>query len=611
MKKYSFLAILLFIGLSSFAEKRKDYPVNVSVKDQPIRVLFNQIETQLDRKFSYNTKLLNADSIITYQGHKPVKKVITEVFNKSIQAKIVGGFIVLTPGKKEIKADEKKNNQLITFRGTILHAETRTPLSQASIYEISSRVTTLTNEQGEFELHIEKGTIKNFNIAKTNFSDTVVAVNLTENNEITVYLQPIISPIVVEPMSTEKAILPDSSLVVTMVPEEKQITSDNLMTIDDIVLWQVSLVPSIGTNRKASGIVTNHFSFNALGGYNGGVEGIEVGGLFNILTRDMNGFQVAGITNQTKGVTNGIQVAGIFNYNKQKVSGIQVGGIANYLHQKMVGLQVAGISNLNNSSVTGLQAAGIFNLCNDTLIGLQVAGISNSSQGPTSGLQLAGIHNLSTRNLNGAQISVIHNQTYGKMNGLQLGLVNHAHYNNGLQLGLVNIADSANGAAIGLFNYIREGYHPLEAFSNEVLYANLAFKTGVNAFYTTWTAGLRPTEPEIFGFGFGIGSRINTWKWLSFSIDLTATAINEKPITNNYNWELNVLSRLDVTLDINIWKLTFFGGPGLNLHTSQMGYAEFGQFTTNIAQDPFHTEVVDGTQFQLWYGGKAGLRYNF
>jgi hypothetical protein len=111
--------------------------------------------------------------------------------------------------------------------------------------------------------------------------------------------------------------------------------------------------------------------------------------------------------------------------------------------------------------------------------------------------------------------------------------------------------------------------------------------------------------------GFGIGSRINTWKWLSISIDLSGTLINETEITSEYTYELNLLNRADVTVDFNIWKFTLFGGPAINFHVSQLGYESTGTFTTKIARDPFFTEVDGNTQFQSWVGGKAGLRYNF
>lgn len=627
MKRISIIFLLFCISLSSYAEKKKDYHVSVSVKNQPIRVLFSQIESQLDLKFSYNTKLINADSAISYKDAKPVKRVINDLFGKKVKVKIVGNYIVLTQGNKDLKASEKANPDVITFTGKVVNSTTKQPLENVSVYDIATRQTVLTNSFGEFKMTLENGDAKNFNVAKLNFSDTIVAINIRETNAIKLELNPQISAISVKTKPAKKALINDSAFVEKMVPKDGQLATENLMTIDDVVLWQVSAVPTIGTNMKASGIVTNRFSFNVLGGYNGGVEGIEIGGLFNILTKNMVGFQVAGLTNQTMGTTKGLQVAGIFNRNEQNVTGIQVGGIANYLHHDVLGLQVGGISNIVNGkvegiqisgihnhtvgSIKGLQASGIINWSKNTIIGMQVAGIANNTSGNVLGLQLAGIQNVSYGNVNGAQIAAIHNRAQSKLNGAQISLVNYAKVNNGLQLGLVNISDTTNGVAIGLFNYVKNGYHPMEVFANEVLYANVAFKSGVDAFYTTWMAGFRPSEPEYFGFGFGIGTRINTWKWLSVSIDLSATLINETELTSEYSYELNLLNRADVTLDFNIWKFTLFAGPAINFHISQLGYESTGAFTTNIAQDPFFTEVDGNTQYQSWLGGKAGLRYNF
>ena len=182
MKRISIIILLFTISLSSFAEKKKDYHVSVSVKSQPIRTLFLQIEKQLDLKFSYNTKLINADSIISYKDSKPVKKVMNDLFGKKVKAKILGGYIVLTQGNKDLKASEKANPDIISFSGRVVNSVTNEPLEHVSIYDISSRQTVLTNEKGDFEMTLEKGNSKNFNVAKLNFSDTLLSINVRETN---------------------------------------------------------------------------------------------------------------------------------------------------------------------------------------------------------------------------------------------------------------------------------------------------------------------------------------------------------------------------------------------------------------------------------------------
>lgn len=620
MKKFSVLLFVCF-SFAASANKKEIYPVNVKLENQSIRVLFSQIEVQLDLKFSYNTSLLNADSIISYNASKPLTKVINEVFRKQLKSKIVGNYIVLVRRKIERSAP-------ITISGYVYNSVSKSPLPYTSIYEVGSKQSTLTNANGKFELTLEKGTRFDLSIAKKNYTDTLIStVNIPAKN-LKIYLQPTLIPLQFSSHPASSAQLKDTNqLLEKLVTLENRINAENLQFIQEKNNFQVSLIPNVGSNFKSSGIIENRFSFNILGGYNGGLNGIEIGGLFNILTKNMRGIQIAGITNQVQGTTYGFQVAGIHNRIEKNVTGFQVAGISNFLHDSLLGVQVSGISNYVNGTFEGfqiggihnhvirnfkgLQTAGILNWAHDDLIGMQVSGINNTIRGSLIGMQVAGIHNLCARDVNGVQVSAIHNQSFGSINGLQLSLVNYAKVNNGLQLGLVNLADSANGIAIGLFNYVKNGYHPLAIFVNEVLSANFAFKSGVNAFYTTWTFGFRPSEPTYFGVGFGIGSRINTWKWLSLSIDATSTFINESELDSSYELELNLLNRLDITMDFNIKKFTLFIGPGLNIHISKMGFEKEGKFTSDIAVDPFYTEVNENTQVQFWWGAKAGFRYNF
>ncbi len=668
MKIFSILIFLCF-SLSALAEKKGSHPVTVQVENQTIRVLFSQIEKQLELKFSYNTSLLNADSVISYSASKPLAKVIHEVFRKKLKSKIIGNYIVLIRKKIE-------KSKPITLTGFVYNSTTQVPLPYTSIYEVGSKQSTLTNAQGKFEMVFEKGTRFDVSIAKKNYADTLISMIYTPGQNLKIYLQPTLTPLYINSNPLTSATLKDTNQLLEMlVPFEERINSENLNFIHDKSTFQISIIPKVGTNFKSSGVIENRFSLNVLGGYNGGLNGVEVGGLFNILTKNMRGVQLAGLTNQVEGTTYGFQVAGIHNRVEKNVTGLQVAGISNFLQDSILGMQVAGISNIVtgsfegfqvagiqnhvNRNFEGLQVAGISNFLHDRILGMQVAGISNIvtgsfegfqvagiqnhvnrnfkgfqlagimnwaedsltglqlsgigniTRGSVTGLQLSSIQNLSVGDVNGVQLTGIQNQTFGVLKGVQVSVVNYARVNNGLQIGLINVSDSANGIAIGLFNYVGNGYHPIEIFGNEVLYTNIAYKSGVDDFYSTWTIGLRPSDPKIFGIGFGVGTHINIWKWLSVSADITSTFINEDELDSTYKYEHNLLNRMDVALDFNLGKFTLTMGPGLNIHSSRMGYASEGVFTTNLAVNPFHTEVFENTQVQFWWGAKAGLRYNF
>ncbi len=579
MKRISFL-FFLFVSIQLNAQTGSSFYVKVKVEKEPIRVVFNQIETQLGLKFSYNTRLINADSMVTYASSGTLKKVISELFDKRIQAKALGDYIVLVRSKKSERKLDKDNPTSIVFKGQVLDTRTKAPVKDASIYEITSRVNVLSDSLGNFEITIVSGTEKNFTIAKSGFKDVILPVNVRTENNVEILLVPLRSSIgVITKSNTNIKIAEDPTIVPKLVPQWGLIIADNLQNVREKRMGQVSFVPLIGTNSGASGVIDNRFSFNVLGGYNGGVEGVEIGGLFNIVKTNVWGMHIAGLTNIVTGKVKGFQVAGISNIIGGTVTGMQVGGILNHNKSKFIGLQVGGITNLQKDTLIGMQVAGIYNRSNNDLTGLQVAGIRNS--------------------------------TYGKMNGVQIALVNYAYQNNGLQIGLINVSDTAKGASIGLFNYVRNGYHPIAVFSNEVLNANVAFKTGMDYFYTTYTVGINVFEPHIFGVGMGFGAKINTWKWLSISFDLTANYINELENTEVYDPALNLLNRLDITLDFNLGKFSLVAGPAFNFHVSQLGYTETGTFITNIAVDPFYKEVINQTQLQSWVGGKLGLRFSF
>ncbi|WP_373396777.1 hypothetical protein V8V91_18955 [Algoriphagus halophilus] len=206
----------------------------------------------------------------------------------------------------------------------------------------------------------------------------------------------------------------------------------NLENVQDTLSrgFQASFVPFIGTNRKISGSVVNNFSLNILGGFSGGTNKAEIGGLFNINRRNVQYFQAAGLFNQ-------------------------VGG-------SVKGFQVAGLTNINLEAVTGFQAAGI----------------GNFSSGPVSGVQAAGVLNIVTSDLKGVQLAGVTNYTHHDVEGGQISTVlNIAKNVQGFQLGLFNYSDSTSGTPIGLISFVRKGYHKVEIGVDEMLPLNISLRT--------------------------------------------------------------------------------------------------------------------------------------
>ncbi len=225
--------------------------------------------------------------------------------------------------------------------------------------------------------------------------------------------------------------------------------------------WRVSLVPPISTNGTQAPNYTARYSINLIAGYNGGLEGGEIGGLLNINKYYSYGFQFAGLANITGGEMGGVSAAGIANYAQQDMSGIQAAGIANIAGEDLEGIQVAGIFNFATNDASGLQVAGIGNIAREDLEGLQSSGIVNAAFGNISGLQAAGIANIAKNDVKGLQAAGILNFAGSDISGLQAaGAANIAFGDiSGLMAtGGVNIAlGNASGLfASGFLNYAND-----------------------------------------------------------------------------------------------------------------------------------------------------------
>lgn len=250
--------------------------------------------------------------------------------------------------------------------------------------------------------------------------------------------------------------------------------------------FQLSLVPVLGTHSLYGSRVVFHGSLNLIGGYTGGVDGLEMGGVFNLNRKDVRGVQMAGVFNLVGGCAEGVQMAGVSNGVKGNVSGLQMGGVSNWTGNAK-GTQLAGVTN-RTKKMEGLQMAGVLNSATE-LRGLQMAGVLNHSSGET-GSQIAGVINVG-----------------GKVKGLQLA-------------GLINIADSSD-YPVGLINIIKNGRKSFSFGTDESGLAALTFRSGGRVLYGLVGAGYYLTDRKLsYVAEAGIGAHLTDSK--TFSLDAEA-----------------------------------------------------------------------------------------
>lgn len=246
-------------------------------------------------------------------------------------------------------------------------------------------------------------------------------------------------------------------LILTVLLSFKVFSQENRKTTA-----QFTFAYPVGSNGKEAIEIKNNFSFNLLWGVNGGLNGAEIGS--------------------------------IFNYNKGDVSGVQI----------------AGVVNINERKTKGTIISGVVNVCRDTNIGVLVSGVVNYSNHNSSGLQISSV-NIVRKQFNGTQIGVINYSK--KMRGFQLGIINVVDSNDGV-------------LPIGMFSVVRKGKYEFELAGGDMIFSNFNFKMGVDRFYSVYKIGFSTFKNKpICTYGIGIGSEIKLNDKSSLSIDITTNKI--------------------------------------------------------------------------------------
>lgn len=594
--------------------------ISLSLNGQRVDLALKKISTLGAFTFSYNPAILEPDKIINHVFiNKPVREVLDEIFQGTVQYKSRGNYIILT--RAEVSATKKEPAIL---SGYVVDESTGERLKNVSVYDPVTLTSAVTDSYGYFEIKIEKPSADVIlSVNKQNYADTLVAVE-QKGRLLNIPIK----------IDKEKiAVLADSVGEKIKRFWKSQVTlfrNINILNIDDTLYrtTQVSLVPFVGTNHKMSGHVINDYSFNIFGGYSLGVEKLEFGGLFNLVRGDMNGAQLAGTFNAVGGKMKGLQLAGIFNANRDTTQGPQLAGVFNFNGRHAGKFSAAGALNINLQSAEGVQVAGIGNMTVREQKGAQFAGVYNISAGDASPFQMAGVYNMVAKNMQGFQAAGVFNLTAKNFKGTQLasvfnftgktmkgaqvsGLLNYAKKVHGTQIGLINIADSVKGVPIGLMSFVWKGYHKIEVSADEIFYTNLAFRTGVPQFYNIFTVGAKPKtfkdDETFWTFGYGIGTAPRLSRKLFLNFDITANQI----VQGNSIKAVNLLNKVYLGFDYQFLKkmsLTF--GATLNGYITENGIDQYPPLFTDYQPEILYTrDLGSNHNMKMWLGAKVGLRF--
>ena len=520
----------------------------LNVTDESISSILTTVASQTQVKFSYNPASIPAQQKANIQcTGKPVRYILSALFTNQVIYKQKSDFIILTP-KPIVKTKVQKH---VLISGYIYTAA-GDKLTTATVLSEDKRIASVTNQYGYFQMNIAPEQLPiDLKIVKENFPDTII--HLTKENALLEVSLPAANSAPRDTSFIKKQLSETGKFFGELfVNTETQSTMRNLK---DTLFTRVqfSLIPYVSTNKLLAGNTINDFSINLLAGYSQGIRKAEVGGLFNIDRGDVSYFQAAGLCNLVKGTTTGGQFAGIANFNSGKGKGIRAAGLINAgnhmegiqlagwfnisanskhilqgLHNitndTVTGIEVAGLANMNSgyfygirlgglynlgNSMRGIQAGGLFNTNIGTFEGIQTAGLFNVNRETSSGVQLAGLFNSNFSSAKHISVSGLANFNFDHTEGVQVSsILNYSHSVKGVQLALFNFSDTCDGIPIGLASFVRRGYHKIEVYGDEVLYTQLAFRTGVQRFHTIFMAGVDMTRriDGLWSLGYGVGS---------------------------------------------------------------------------------------------------------
>lgn len=404
--------------------------------------------------------------------------------------------------------------------------------------------------------------------------------------------------------------------------------------------WRVTLFTPIGTNGVEAPDYTARYSINLLYGYHGGLDGIEVGTLFNITKKYSNGFMLAGLGNISGGPIEGVTITPGLNASKSNISGLHFTGLGNVAQGSVEGLILSGFGNISRGSIEGLTISGVGNIAENNIEGLSVTGGINASKGDIEGLHITGLANISgddqeglimaglfntagsslsgltlaggfnvAKNIEGLTASGFANIGQ-EMEGLQFSGLNLSRRSEGLQIGLINLAREFEGMPVGLFSLYGNGRKNIDLRTSDAGFTEAGLNLGT----------YRVSNMLIFGFNNALDRDVYRIGWsLGLEKNIKDVFKNAKNEDWYVNQELSVVRNFENEIDFDqstnlIWSFKYlfgkrfsqgfsvYGGPTLNMQVTRVDAAQ--DYTWYSLWSPERK----GRQYRFWVGFNFGMR---
>jgi len=535
-----------------------------------------------------------------YARQQSIQHILITLLGPSIEMIESGNHIIL----------RRKNEPKPLFTGVVVNEKTKYAVSNAKISE-NNRSKTRTDRNGKFSVMLSEYPCF-IRVSANGYRDTVfqvtetyknVSVSLIPDSKVpeVLFKAPSLAP---EQLGTGSGSSGDMKSAFEIRPLHDSMTYQSLEKKD----FQISVLPFVGSDFAASRDYKYGTSLNLPCGYTGGVSGVEIGLLMNIVRQNVIGFQFGGLLNVVNGSVSGTQISIGSNLVFNNFSGIQAAGVYNYCRNEFNGVQFSLIHNRLSGASGGVQFSLISNLTEADFSGTQVSGVCTINRGNYVASQVALGANVTDGTCGVLQLSVFSN-TADTVEGVQLALVNRCKKCHGVQVGLINVSEDNDGIAIGVLSVVKNGYRAVELSYSELNNVNFCFKSGLRKFYNIINTGISPQSGNWrMNLGYGIGSSVEFGKRWMGNCDLVINHVSEK---NSFVKDLNLWLLLKPQIGVNIANTcVLFTGASLNLSISRFRNPYTNEFLTELSPEySIFSKEHNNTKYSMWVGYSIGIRF--
>lgn len=298
---------ILFLTNGETLAQNLGKTVFIQAKSQKLKTILSLLEEQGKFKFSYNSNILPLDSLVDFDSKNlSVRESLDLLLKNQYEYRETPNFVIIryAPLEMAMVVQESNGSQEQYFiRGKIVDKLTGKPIADASVYEKNLLQSTLSDKDGLFSLKLK------------NVRSTIILTTSKEGyKDNSSYFLPEV--VIFKDPKKSKGTYTDEELPKventflgrTFITKKQRTQTRNIGGFIANAPAQISLGPGLGTHGSISGQVVNKFSLNITGDYNAGVDGTEIGLLFNIDKKDARWFQFGGAFNLVGGSFTGIQM---------------------------------------------------------------------------------------------------------------------------------------------------------------------------------------------------------------------------------------------------------------------------------------------------------------